>query len=906
MPVTYQPPGFNDAMYLSPAPFVDISKEYDKMANGEIIGVRYSITLTGTLIADKGSPRHRNASDLFTATNTTGALNHDDNTDITNGRKVDDNVAENVVPSLDTNTGLPGLDFITSSDVAGGVDPDMTEGGYDPANLGMNPEQWYLALQRKQIAIMNLFSKETEGGELVIKAPSAGSAEGWRFYPRIVSVDFPSHDPGQPNIAPYTISLEADYVVGPDGISDLDDFRHNIDNAGRKNRWLVTDASESWEIEESDHFAIRGIGKDNASFSGANARSQITSGTEDLDKDDIGDVIQSFDKVYVLTHTISATGKARFNDGFGRESTGIDNTALNAATRLQDDKFSKQYQTDANGNTIGEAWQQARGFINDKLEYQRARRFTEGDDLTEDSASITFGQKFNDLDFLGMNIPSDNNATPYENYKGFNYTRTQSVDKSGGSFSITETWVLAPEGNKVIQQFSFDVSDSEDGLVEVSVSGSIQGLNDIFASFTAVTDEDSGSFDEDTFRDEFSELSQPSPQMDISDDTTPTDSSDNTSLTNSQYENAELHYNEIHGMIYRIAENYVNRLRRYNHYDKTTQEGTRTNKDGKGYIYGVKLHPKATSSSVAMQPSTGIITYSMSFNNRKMNFIPYVISEDIDVQDTYPGQVFGSTAVIGRAGGPVLQDIGTQTQWERSLSITCQVDVHNYYVVDDYDYGMANITDTSGDIDGIDFDDATDGINKTKTLKNPNRLDDQYRATTQEYDGDTRHEGLVEEQQGDDVVKRTELQVGNFDDTAGATFNNIEQGNTTTNINGYGHPYKDSTGIRSWVSPLAKRPSQNEAQFEAIKEIIDAYRPIKGIEGVLKVFMNAPSESWNPKTGSWSWNVSWVYEVTNDLYGGSYTKHGWDSTNLKQYHNRARYPYPGATFDGAKKRKTKQ
>ena len=905
MPVTYQPPGFSDAMYLSPAPFVDISKEYDKMDNGEIIGVRYSITLSGTLIADKGSPRHRNASDSFTATNTTGALNHDEDTNILDHRKVDDNAGENVVPSLTGNTGLPGLDFITSSDVAGGVDPDFTEGGYDSANLGMNPEQWYLALQRKQIAIMNLFSKETEGGELVIKSPSAGSAEGWRFYPRVVSVDFPSHNPGQPNIAPYTISLEADYVVGPDGISDLDDFRHNIDDTGRKNRWLVTGASESWEIEESDHYAIRGIGKDNAAFSGANARSQITSGTEDLDKDGIGDVIQSFDKVYVLTHTISATGKARFNDGFGRETTTVDNTALSAATRLQDDKFSKQYQTDANGNTIGEAWQQARGFINDKIEYQRARRFTEGDDLTEDVSSITFGQKFNDLDFLGMNIPTDSNATPYESYKGFNYTRTQSVDKSGGSFSITETWVLAPEGNKVIQQFDFDVSESEDGLVEVSVSGSIMGLHDIFASFTAVTDEDSGSYNEDTFRDEFSELSQPSPHMDISDDETPTDSSDNTAaanLKNSQYENAELHYNEIHGMIYRIAENYVNRLRRYNHYDKTTQEGTRTNKDGKGYIYGIKLHPKATSSSVAMQPSTGMITYSLSFNNRKMNFIPYVVSEDIDVQDTYPGQVFGSTAVIGRAGGPVLQDIGTQTQWERSLSITCQVDVHNYYVVDDYDYGMANITDSSGDIDGTDFDDATHGINKTKTIKNPNRLDDQYRSTSEEYNTDTRHEGLVENQEGDDVVKRTELQVGKFHADTDA----IQEGNATTNINGYGHPYKDDSGTRSWVSPLAKRPSQNEVQFEAIKEIIDAYRPIKGIEGVLKVFMSAPNESWNPKTGSWSWSVSWVYEVTNDLYGGSYTKHGWDSSNLKQYHNRARHPYPGATFDGATKRKTKQ
>ena len=81
--------------------------------------------------------------------------------------------------------------------------------------------------------------------------------------------------------------------------------------------------------------------------------------------------------------------------------------------------------------------------------------------------------------------------------------------------------------------------------------------------------------------------------MDISDDKTPTDSSDSpvgivadaaalaaARLKNSQYENAELHYNEIHGMIYRIAENYVNRLRRYNHYDKTTQDGTRKNDDG--------------------------------------------------------------------------------------------------------------------------------------------------------------------------------------------------------------------------------------------------------------------------------------------------------------------------------------
>ena len=30
---------------------------------------------------------------------------------------------------------------------------------------------------------------------------------------------------------------------------------------------------------------------------------------------------------------------------------------------------------------------------------------------------------------------------------------------------------------------------------------------------------------------------------------------------------------------------------------------------------------------------------------------------------------------------------------------------------------------------------------------------------------------------------------------------------------------------------------------------------------VTKRFTNPPSESWNPKTGSWSYSISWVYEL---------------------------------------------
>ena len=42
--------------YLIPAPFVNITKNFDKQGDGEIIGVTYAISLTGTLLADRGSP----------------------------------------------------------------------------------------------------------------------------------------------------------------------------------------------------------------------------------------------------------------------------------------------------------------------------------------------------------------------------------------------------------------------------------------------------------------------------------------------------------------------------------------------------------------------------------------------------------------------------------------------------------------------------------------------------------------------------------------------------------------------------------------------------------------------------------------------------------------------------------
>ena len=55
MPVTFTDK-FNKLNYLIPAPMVNISKEYDRTGDGAIIGVRYPITLSGTLVAHAGVP----------------------------------------------------------------------------------------------------------------------------------------------------------------------------------------------------------------------------------------------------------------------------------------------------------------------------------------------------------------------------------------------------------------------------------------------------------------------------------------------------------------------------------------------------------------------------------------------------------------------------------------------------------------------------------------------------------------------------------------------------------------------------------------------------------------------------------------------------------------------------------
>ena len=230
MSVSFHANGAAGASHLIPTPFVSVGKTFDKSGSGEILGVRYAITLTGTIVYDRGSP---NSSGNFSSS-------------------------------------------------------DATE------TIAANAE--YASIQAKQKAIMNLFSKKNEGGLLHVDNPKAG-AVGFKCYPRIISVDMPTHDPGRPTMAAYTIVLEADKLIGPAGKTDEDDWE-------RLNKWLVSSASESWTINENEG------GKAITMASGP---------------------ITKVEKTYTLSRNISATGKARFD------------TDTAAADGFKTDGFSTKY-----------------------------------------------------------------------------------------------------------------------------------------------------------------------------------------------------------------------------------------------------------------------------------------------------------------------------------------------------------------------------------------------------------------------------------------------------------------------------------------------------------------------------------------------------------------------------------
>ena len=310
---------------ITPAPLVSVSTQVLKNGAGEPFGVTYSITLTGTVLDNKGSPY------AFYGPNNT----------------------------------LFGFIGGGSPSVAGPYDAFSTASS---ATQQIVPqEQSLTAVMSKQSALRALFA--TDGQKLAITDWETGDPN-FVCYPRVLSVDF------QEGIyverADYTITLEADTLLFGDG-----DSTSSVENEGSL---VAFDGAAREGITENDLLA---------SLSGA----FIADFSEDwaIEVDEAQGESVELPRSYRVTHNINATGKTHFGPPPTPGSSPI--------------KYK--------------AWEQAKKFVQHRL-----------------SANAT--EYPNIMGKIGSGTVNLVNT-----YRGFNHTRTENLSESAGSYSVSETWLIA-------------------------------------------------------------------------------------------------------------------------------------------------------------------------------------------------------------------------------------------------------------------------------------------------------------------------------------------------------------------------------------------------------------------------------------------------------------------------------
>ena len=214
----------------------------------------------------------------------------------------------------------------------------------------------------------------------------------------------------------------------------------------------------------------------------------------------------------------------------------------------------------------------------------------------------------------------------------YNKSRVATVDVHAGTYSLTELWYVSKQAATHDVEVSYDV-DGE-GLITVTVSGTIQGL-------------DSGSFG---------------------------------TQTENKLANAEAVLGTCLDQSYTLAESTY-----------TALKSTGNNGDGESAANGCEedeedksvLRKKEQSRSVSKNKVTGSITYSVTYNDKVESEEAKeegVVEETITVSDDnedHSNNIVAIIGIIGKADGPIFQDMGTTNERKRSVSVDWTMDKCN-------------------------------------------------------------------------------------------------------------------------------------------------------------------------------------------------------------------------------------
>ena len=536
---------------IRPTPLCNISTNILKNGAGEAYGVTYTITLTGTLLPDMGSPY------AFKPAN------------------VGDAAHANLQPVADDifvkyTFGPPTLEF-------GETDPQTFNfvGPYKAFDSSLShahdskynkPYRQYIesenlvnAILSKQMALKALFARDGQRMEITDWDDDSATIV---CYPRLVDISFTEGI--YVTRCDYTITLEADTLL---------DANANIEEIG-----LLSTHPDTRE----DYSTIPTTGINEAtlieSLSGNFIQDYQESWSIEADDQQSESTNPYLPKTYRVTHNLSATGKTHYTPDTSVEV----------------------------GSKKTRAWENAANFVKSRL---------------IDNPQDLSGVYPNTLRPAGLpGFMGSGTINLFNQYNGYNQVRTENCDEGAGTFSVTETFLLA--SGTSYESFNLNITSNIDApFVDVSLDGQIKGLEALGSSGIL---KKMGS-------NEYWPLS-----------------------SGSAYHNAMQKYRDISN-------------------DSKFGVGCDLYKRANNAV-AVALNSQPKTITLGVNEYTGEINYSLAFDNRPTNIISGCLTEQINVNDTYPGDVFATIPVLGRATGPVLQYMGSRTEYRRDVSINLVMD----------------------------------------------------------------------------------------------------------------------------------------------------------------------------------------------------------------------------------------
>lgn len=628
MPITvYYNNNSESPCTIRPTPLISVNSNILKNGAGEAFGITYTITLNGKIIHNEGTPfafKTNDANSLFDVYDggTTSGLNP-------------------------ANTVGPYCSF------------DKTILHNRPPSQQVDAKAALGAIFSKQKSLRALFSIDGQRTEITDwvgldeNAPETQLNPVMIFYPRITNITFPE---GQyTDTAEYTITMEADTLLSNTSNISADtsagDFTVDTDatllmaTSGLYNvsgiygieriseagpvKYKIAPPCEAGEEEEEEGEGI--------SEGPAEQEFRLDQMTEEILKEFNQSFINDFNEEW------SIEVDEQFGENFGDVPL-YSNTASNPFRDLiQPKSYIITHTLSANGKAHygpdgkSEAWKEARKFVQNRLVHSN----TKDKPLTKSYPNTPFGEA--DLaqsDKDGNPNPNLGNPLPgffgsgalnlSDYYNGFNHSRNEDIVISEGSYSVTETWLVASGTD--YENYSMSItSDNQNPFVNINLQGKIKGLSSLVPSSVYF-----GGQQQD----------QKASGIDA-------DKQDPRFLV-SPYMNALEKW-------YKISKSGV--------FGYTSDIYRRANS-----TVAVELNSQPLDISLGMNEYTGEIDYSLSFDNRPTNIISGTLFENISINETYPGDVFATIPVLGRQTGPVFQYMGSRTAYSRDLTVDLTMD----------------------------------------------------------------------------------------------------------------------------------------------------------------------------------------------------------------------------------------